>query len=60
MLFGEDGESDEGSGMDLAAQLLYSNSIGMEETKSSRSRHDLTHIRAQPVVSFDRLDDDDA
>ena len=60
MLFGEDGESDEGSGMDLAAQLLNSNSWNMEETKSARGRHDLTHIRAHPAVSCDRLDDDDA
>ena len=60
MLFGDDGESDEESGMDLAAQLLKSDNMNLEETKSPRHRHDLTHIRAHPVVSFDRLDGDGA
>ena len=60
MLFGDDGESDEESGMDLAAQLLKSDSMGWEETKSPRNRHDMTHFRAHAAVSFDRLDGDGA
>ena len=60
MLFGDDGESDEESGMDLAAQLLKSDSMNLEETKSPRNRHDMTHIRAHAAISFDRLDGDGA
>ena len=61
MLFGDDNESDEESGMDLAAHLLKGNSSNMEEErKTFVNKHDMTNFRAHPVVSFDRLDDDDA